>query len=146
MITCKSNNSTHLYLFLPYFPDIYSIIKILLYYIIRALWSNFLEYSYNIIKFQGFSLSYRVSLYHDVPHMARKSPETVYSVFTKVLSSLFYPRYPLCLFLITDFILLSASLLLTSRCISFFHSHHICMNGFCNNIYVLFSVLHLCIL
>ena len=102
--------------------------------------------SYNIIKFQGFSLSYRVSLYHDVPHMARKSPETVYSVFTKVLSSLFYPRYPLCLFLITDFILLSASLLLTSRCISFFHSHHICMNGFCNNMYVLFSVLHLCIL
>lgn len=36
--------------------------------------------------------------------------------------------------------------LLTSRCISFFHSHHICMNGFCNNMYVLFSVLHLCIL
>ena len=128
MIACKSYNSTHLYLFLPYLPRFIVLPEIL------------------YKKFQGFFLSYRVSLYHDVPHMARKSPETVYSVFTKVLSSLFYPRYPLCLFLITDFILLSVSLLLTSHCISFFHSHHICMNGFCNNMYVLFSVLHLCIL
>ena len=114
MITCKSNNSTHLYLFLPYLPRFIVLPEIL------------------YKKFQGFFLSYRVSLYHDVPHMARKSPETVYSVFMKVLSVSFYPHHHLCGFLSMS-ISLFVSLPLTSHYISFVLFHHICMNESCNN-------------